>query len=102
MEQAATDGAPADKETIDQNGDQAKADGDGANTLGDRSAPDDEEDDHADQEGAPAESDCTFFVSSLVLACTGRRDALGGMLQIANQCLVHHRIFACYGGQARI
>ena len=52
LEQAAADGAPADdRQDGDQDGDQAKATGDGAVTPGARSAPDDEEDDHADHEG---------------------------------------------------
>lgn len=55
-----------------QDGDQAKATGDGAVTPGDRSAPDDEEDDHADQEGEPAAAEHTFFVFGFfLLAVTG-------------------------------
>lgn len=57
LQQAAPDGAMTDDQNRDQDGDQAKAIGDGAVTPGDRSAPDDEEDDDADQEGrlAPLE-----------------------------------------------
>ena len=51
LEQAAADEAPADDQDGDQTGDQAKPAGDDAVTPGDRSAPDDEEDEHADQEG---------------------------------------------------
>ena len=75
MEQAATDGATADNQ--DQDEDQAKATRDGANPPGDRSAPVDEDDDHADQEGRPTESDCLLLCilfALFLLACTGRRD----------------------------
>ncbi|KAL3155881.1 hypothetical protein ABBQ32_012881 [Trebouxia sp. C0010 RCD-2024] len=58
LEQAAADEAPADDQNIDQAGDQAgdqaKPAGDGAVTPGDRSAPDDEED---DQEVSDEEDD---------------------------------------------
>lgn len=74
MEQAAPNEANADDQSKGQDGDQdgdqvadqAKPAGDGAVTPGDRSAPDDEEDDHADQEGQWAPL-CSFVFVSLLL-----------------------------------
>lgn len=57
LEQAAPDGTPADPQHpekdqgVDQEGDQAKPVGTSAETPGDRSVPEDEEDDNADHEG---------------------------------------------------
>ena len=53
LEQAAANGAPAGDQDGDlaADGDQAKPTGDGTETPGDRSAPEDEDDDNADQDG---------------------------------------------------
>ena len=64
-----------------QDGDQAKATGDGAVTPGDRSAPDDEEDDHADQEGKPAAAEHTLFVFGFFLL------AVASVMQLCNKTL---------------